>query len=67
MTNEEVISRAREEFALRGLSSYTEEEYLGALRLFLRYYENRSLETMGKPRFGSSCCTKSISERQMEA
>ncbi|MFT8889620.1 MAG: tyrosine-type recombinase/integrase [Ethanoligenens sp.] len=33
---------------MRELSSYTEEEYLGALRLFLRYYENRSLETMGE-------------------
>lgn len=48
MTNEEVVSRAREEFALRGLSHYTEEEYLGVLRLFLRYYENRPLETMGE-------------------
>jgi len=49
MTNEEVFQQAREEFALRGLSPYTEEEYLGALRLFLRYHEDRPIETMGEP------------------
>jgi len=48
MTNEEVVRKAHEEFALRGLSHYTVEEYLGALHIFLRYYENRSLETMGE-------------------
>ena len=48
MTNEEVIQKAHEEFALRGLSHYTAEEYLGTLRIFLRYYENRPLETMGE-------------------
>lgn len=48
MTNEEVIRKAHEEFALRGLSHYTVEEYLGALHIFLNYYENRSLETMGE-------------------
>lgn len=48
MTNEEVIRKAHEEFALRGLSHYTVEEYLGALHIFLCYYENRSLETMGE-------------------
>jgi integrase/recombinase XerD len=49
MTNEEVVRRAREEFALRGLSPYTEKEYLGALRLFLSYHDNRPLDTMGEP------------------
>ena len=34
MTNEEVFLRAREEFTLRGLSSNTVKEYIGALRLF---------------------------------
>jgi len=48
MTNEEVIQKAHEEFALRGLSHYTVEEYLGTLRIFLRYYENCPLETMGE-------------------
>jgi site-specific recombinase XerD len=48
MTNEEVVRKALEEFALRGLSHYTVEEYLGALHTFLNYYENRSLETMGE-------------------
>ena len=48
MTNEEVIRKAHEEFALRGLSHYTVEEYLGALHIFLKYYENCSLETMGE-------------------
>jgi integrase/recombinase XerD len=49
MTNEEVVRRAHEEFALRGMSPHTVEEYLGALRIFLRYYENRPIETMGEP------------------
>jgi Site-specific recombinase XerD len=48
MSNEEVIRKAYEEFALRGLSHYTVEEYLGALHIFLNYYENRPLETMGE-------------------
>ena len=41
MTNEEI--------ALRGLSPKTEESYLCALHLFLRYYENQPIETMGEP------------------
>jgi integrase/recombinase XerD len=49
MTNEEVVRKALEEFALRGMSHYTVEEYLGAMRIFLRYYENRPIETMGEP------------------
>ena len=48
MTNEEVFKRAHEEFALRGLSPYTADEYIRAFRLFLRYYENRSIEIMGE-------------------
>jgi site-specific recombinase XerD len=48
MTNEEVFQRAHEEFALRGLSLHTADEYMRALRLFLRYYENRPIETMGE-------------------
>lgn len=48
MTNEEVFQRAHEEFALRGLSPNTADEYIRALRLFLRYYENPSIETMGE-------------------
>ena len=49
MTNEEVVRKTHEEFTLRGMSQQTEESYLCALRLFLRYYENRSIETMGEP------------------
>lgn len=49
MTNEEIFTRAHDEFVLRGMSSQTEESYLCALRLFLRYYEERPLETMGEP------------------
>lgn len=49
MTNEEVIRRLHEKFALRGLSPHTEGSYLCALRLFQRHYEDRSIETMGEP------------------
>jgi integrase/recombinase XerD len=49
MTNEEIVSKVHEEFALRGLSPQTEESYLCALHLFLRYYENQPIETMGEP------------------
>jgi len=49
MTNEEVIRRAHEEFALRGMSPHTVEEYMGTLRIFLRYYEDCSIENMGEP------------------
>lgn len=48
MTNDEVIQQIHEEFALRGMSSQTEESYLCTLRLFLRYYEERPIETMGE-------------------
>lgn len=48
MTNEEVFQRAYEEFSLRGLSPNTADEYIRALRLFLRYYENPFIETMGE-------------------
>lgn len=46
MTNEEIIQKTKEEVKLRGLSSNTEEEYLSKLRVFIRYFENRSLEEM---------------------
>ena len=52
MTNEKVVNKIHEEFALRGLSPQTEESYLCALHLFLRYYENRSIETMSEPEIG---------------
>jgi len=48
MTNEEVVQKIREEFTLRGMSKQTEESYLCAMRLFLRYHEDRPLEAMGK-------------------
>ncbi|MEA5084765.1 MAG: site-specific integrase [Lachnospiraceae bacterium] len=48
MTNEEVYVRAYEEIKLRGLSPHTVEEYLGKLTLFLRYFDNRPIETMGE-------------------
>lgn len=48
MTNDEVYQRVLEEIKLRGLSPHTEEGYIWALRLFLRYYENRPIETMGE-------------------
>jgi site-specific recombinase XerD len=49
MTNEEVVRKVHEEFALRGMSQQTEETYLCAMRLFLRYHEDRPIETMGEP------------------
>lgn len=49
MNNEEVVSLLHDEFELRGLSPQTEESYLCALRLFLRYHEDRPLENMGEP------------------
>ncbi len=49
MTNEEVIVKIHEEIALRGMSKQTEESYLCALRLFLRYHEDHPLETIGEP------------------
>jgi len=49
MPNEEVFQRAHEEFTLRGLSPNTADEYLRALWLFLRYYDNHPIETMGEP------------------
>lgn len=48
MTNEEVVQKTREEFALRGMSKQTEESYLCALRLFLRYHGDRPIERMGE-------------------
>ena len=48
MTNEEVFQRAHEEFTLRGLSPNTADEYLRAFQLFLRYYDNHPIETMGE-------------------
>jgi len=49
MTNEEVFKHVHDEFVLRGMSPQTEESYLCALRLFLRYHEDRPLEAMGEP------------------
>lgn len=49
MTNDEVIRRVHQEVALRGMSKQTEESYLCALRLFLRYHKDRPIETMGEP------------------
>jgi integrase len=48
MTNEEIITRAKEEVKLRGLSPDTEKEYLKSIRVFLHYYNNRTLEEMGE-------------------
>lgn len=48
MTNEEVYQRAYDEIKLRGLSPHTVEEYLGKLTVFLRYYDNRPIDTMGE-------------------
>lgn len=48
MTNEEVYQRAYDEIKLRGLSPHTVEEYLGKLTVFLRYFDNRPIDTMGE-------------------
>ena len=48
MTNEEVYHRAYDEIKLRGLSPHTAEEYLGKLTVFLRYFDNRPIDTMGE-------------------
>lgn len=48
MTNSQVFEKMHEEFILRGMSSGTEESYRCALNIFLRYYENREIETMGE-------------------
>ena len=48
MTNEEVYQRAYDEIKLRGLSSHTVEGYLGELRIFLRFFDNRAIDSMGE-------------------
>lgn len=48
MTNEEVYQRAYDEVKLRGFSPHTVEEYLGKLTIFLRFFDNRPIETMGE-------------------
>lgn len=48
MTNEEVYQRAYDEVKLRGLSPHTVEEYLGKLTIFLRFFDNRPIDTMGE-------------------
>ena len=48
MTNEEVYQRAYDEIKLRGLSPHTVEEYLGKLTAFLRYFDNRPIDSMGE-------------------
>ena len=48
MTNEEVFVRAYDEVRLRGLSPKTVDSYLGRLKLFLKYFNNRPIEEMGE-------------------
>jgi integrase/recombinase XerD len=48
MTNEEVYQRAYDEVKLRGFSPHTVDEYLGKLTIFLRFFDNRPIETMGE-------------------
>lgn len=48
MTNEEVYQRAYEEIKLRGLSPNTVEGYLGELTVFLRFFDNRPIDSMGE-------------------
>lgn len=48
MTNEEILCKTKEEFKLRGLSKHTQDEYLGVLQRFARYYNNQPLESMGE-------------------
>lgn len=46
MTNEEIIAKCKEEIKLRGLSPWTENEYLDKLRVFIRHYQNAPLAEM---------------------
>jgi len=48
MTNEEAFSRAYDEVRLRGLSPKTVESYLGRLKLFLKYFNDRPIEEMNE-------------------
>lgn len=48
MTNEEVYQRAYDEIKLRGLSPNTVEGYLGELTVFLRFFDNRPIDSMGE-------------------
>ena len=48
MTNEEVFSRAYDEVRLRGLSPKTVVSYLGRLKLFLKYFNDRPIEEMNE-------------------
>jgi len=48
MTNEEIIAKTLEEIKLRGLSKATEDEYLGRLKTFIKYYEDRPLQEMSE-------------------
>lgn len=48
MTNEEVFSRAYDEVRLRGLSPKTVESYLGRIKLFLKYFNDRPIEEMNE-------------------
>lgn len=48
MTNEEVYQRAYDEIKLRGLSPNTVEGYLGELTVFLRFFDNRPINSMGE-------------------
>ena len=48
MTNSEIILKTQEEFKLRGLSHNTLDEYLGVLRRFSQYYDDKPIEEMGE-------------------
>ena len=48
MTNSEVYEKMHEEFFLRGMSGKTEDSYRRALSIFLRYCNNREIETIGE-------------------
>lgn len=48
MTNDEVITKTRDEITLRGLSENTAAEYFKSLRIFMRYYEGQPLEHLGE-------------------
>lgn len=48
MTNSEAFKKLHKGFILRGMSEQTEDSYQRALNIFLRYYENCDIATMGE-------------------
>ncbi len=48
MTNEKVYLRAYDEIKLQGFSPHTVKEYLGKLTAFLRFFDNRPIDSMGE-------------------